>query len=64
MVSGVLLVSATRLGLFLISPLGGELIDGIHLADGSSMTPAAYGSRAFVITNGGSLLGLHVEPPI
>jgi len=31
---------------------------------GSSMTPAAYGSRAFVITNGGSLLGLHVEPPI
>jgi len=63
-VSGVLLVSASRLGLFLINPLGGELIDGIHLADGSSMTPAAYGSRAFVITNGGSLLGLHVEPPI
>jgi outer membrane protein assembly factor BamB len=63
-VSGALLVSASHLGLFLINPLGGELIDGIHLADGSSMTPAAYGSRAFVITNGGALLGLHVEPPI
>ena len=63
-VSGVLLVSASRLGIFLINPLGGELIDGIHLADGSSMTPAAYGSRAFVMTNGGQLLGLHVAPPI
>lgn len=63
-VSGALLVSASRLGIFLLNPLGGELIDGIHLADGSSMTPAAYGSRAFVMTNGGNLLGLHVEPPI
>ena len=63
-VSGVLLVAASRLGIFLINPLGGELIDGIHLADGSSMTPAAYGSRAFVMTNGGQLLGLHVAPPI
>jgi outer membrane protein assembly factor BamB len=63
-VSGALLISASRLGLFLINPLGGELIDGIHLADGSSMTPAAYGSRAFVMTNGGALLGLHVASPI
>ena len=63
-VSGVLLISASRLGLFLVNPLGGELIDGIHLADGSSMTPAAYGSRAFVMTNGGALLGLHVASPI
>lgn len=63
-VSGVLLVSASRLGIFLLNPLGGELIDGIHLADGSSMTPAAYGSRAFVMTNGGQLLGLHVPSPI
>lgn len=63
-VSGALLVSASRLGIYLLNPLGGELIDGIHLADGSSMTPAAYGSRAFVMTNGGQLLGLHVAPPI
>jgi outer membrane protein assembly factor BamB len=63
LVSGALLISASRLGLFLVSPLGGELIDGLHLADGSSMTPAAYGSRAYVMTNGGSLLGVHVVPP-
>jgi len=63
-VSGVLLISASRLGVFLLNPLGGELIDGLHVADGSSMTPAAYGSRAFVMTNGGALLGLHVAPPI
>ncbi len=63
LVSGALMISASRLGIFLVSPLGGELIDGIHLADGSSMTPAAYGSRAYVMTNGGALLGLHVVPP-
>jgi hypothetical protein len=63
-VSGALLIAASRLGLFLVHPLGGELIDGIHMADGSSMTPAAYGSRAFVMTNGGTLLGLHVASPI
>jgi outer membrane protein assembly factor BamB len=63
-VSGVLMIAASRLGVFLVNPLGGELIDGIHLADGSSMTPAAYGSRAFVMTNGGALLGLHVASPV
>jgi outer membrane protein assembly factor BamB len=63
-VSGVLMIAASRLGVFLVNPLGGELIDGIHLADGSSMTPAAYGSRAYVLTNGGALLGLHVASPI
>ena len=61
--AGTLLVSTTRLGVFLISPLGGDLIDGIHMADGSAMTPAADGSRAFVLTNGGSLLALSVSPP-
>jgi outer membrane protein assembly factor BamB len=62
--SGALLVSTTRLGVFLISPLGGDLIDGIHMADGSAMTPAAEGTRAFVLTNGGSLLALRVTPPL
>jgi hypothetical protein len=49
--------------LFLVSPRGGELIDGIHMADGSAMTPAAIGTRAFVLTNGGSLLSVRVAPP-
>jgi len=62
-IQGALLISATRLGVFLISPLGGELIDGIHMADGSSMTPAAAGAHAFVLTNGGTLLSLQVAAP-
>jgi hypothetical protein len=57
-------MSASRLGVFLVSPLGGELIDGIHVADGASMTPSAFGSRAFVMTNGGTFLSLTVTPPI
>ena len=63
-ISGALLVTASRLGIFLISPLGGELIDGIHVSDGASMTPSAFGSRAFVLTNGGRFLSLTVASPI
>jgi len=63
-ISGALMVSTTRLGIFLLSPLGGDLIDGIHLADGSAMTPAAEGTRAFVLTNAGTLLALRVAPPL
>jgi outer membrane protein assembly factor BamB len=63
-VAGALLVAASELGLFLISPLDGRLIDGIHMVDGSAMTPAAHGLRAFVLTNGGNFLSLHVSPPI
>ncbi len=62
-IAGALLFSASQLGVFLVSPLGGEMIDGIHVADGSSMTPAAFGNRAYVLTNGGSLLSLVVSPP-
>ena len=58
------MITASRLGIFLVSPLGGELIDGIHVADGTSMTPSAFGSRAFVMTNGGTFLSLTVAPPI
>jgi outer membrane protein assembly factor BamB len=63
-INGALLMTVTKLGVFLVSPLGGELIDGIHVADGASMTPSAYGSRAFVMTNGGTFLSLIVESPI
>jgi outer membrane protein assembly factor BamB len=62
-INGALLMTASKLGVFLVSPLGGELIDGIHVADGASMTPSAYGSRAFVVTNGGTFLSLIVAPP-
>jgi hypothetical protein len=30
---------------------------------GFSMAPAAFGLRAFVLSNSGSLLALHVTPP-
>ena len=63
-INGALLLSASRLGVFLLSPLGGELIDGIHVADGVSMAPQAFGSRAFLMTNGGRFLSLTVPSPI
>ena len=62
-VLGALLISTTRLGVFLVSPLDGGIIDGLHLTDGSAMTPAAHGTRAFVVTNGGRLMSLAIAPP-
>ncbi len=63
-IQGALMVSNSRLGLFLVSPLDGGLIDGVDTGDGISMTPATHGRRAFVVTNGGNFLGLYVNPPI
>jgi outer membrane protein assembly factor BamB len=62
-INGALLMTVSKLGVFLVSPLGGELIDGIHVADGASMMPSVFGSRAFVVTNGGTFLSLTVAPP-
>ena len=63
-IQGTLMVGTTRYGIFLFSPLDGAVIDGIDTGTGVAMTPAAYGRRAFVLTNGGTLLGLDVQPPI
>jgi len=62
-VSGALLVNTSKLGVFLLSPTDGSVIDGIHMADGSSHTPAAHGNRAFVVSNHGDLISLHIAPP-
>lgn len=62
-VQGTLMVGTTRYGIFLFSPLDGAVIDGIDTGTGVAMTPAAFGRRAFVLTNGGTLLGLDVQPP-
>jgi outer membrane protein assembly factor BamB len=62
-IAGALLVGTTRYGLFLFSPLDGAMIDGIQTGAGFAMTPAAYGRRAFVMSNGGTLLGLHIQAP-
>lgn len=61
---GALLVASSDLGLFLVSPLDGRTIDGFATGEGISMTPAAHGRRAFVVTDGGRLLSLLVAPPL
>jgi outer membrane protein assembly factor BamB len=62
-VAGALLVNSTQLGTYLLSPVDGSLIDGLHFDLGASGTPAAYGNRAFVMTNGGTLVSLRVNVP-
>jgi outer membrane protein assembly factor BamB len=61
---GALMVSTTRQGLFMLSPLDGTIIDGIHTGDGFAMPPATYGRRAFIVSNHTRLLSIHVTPPI
>jgi outer membrane protein assembly factor BamB len=63
-VAGALLVSTTVHGLYLMSPLDGSVIDGLHTDAGFSQAPAAFGLRAFILTNTGSLLGIHITPPV
>lgn len=60
---GALLVATTRYGLFLMSPDNGAVIDGIDIGSGFAQTPVAYGKRAFVMSNEGTLLSLHVDGP-
>jgi outer membrane protein assembly factor BamB len=62
-VLGAVLVGTTRYGVFLLSPLDGGVIDGIHGGGAFAATPAAHGTRAFAFTNEGVLLGLHVQAP-
>ncbi len=63
-IAGALMVSTTMLGVFLLSPIDGSIIDGVHTGEGTAMTPATHGTRAFVVTNGGDFMGIHVAPPI
>jgi outer membrane protein assembly factor BamB len=63
-VAGALLVGTTRYGAFLLSPLGGRPIDGFDLGSGFSQTPAAFGGRAYLLSNAGTLVALQVEPPV
>jgi hypothetical protein len=61
--AGTLLVGTTRYGVFLFSPLDGAVIDGIDTGGGIAMTPVAHGRRAFVLTNAGTLLRIHIDAP-
>jgi len=61
---GALLVTASQLGVFLVNPLDGRVIDGIHATDGISAQAGVAGARAFILTNGGKLLALHLTKPV
>jgi glucose dehydrogenase len=62
-VQGALLVTSSKLGLFLLEPRSGSVIDGLDPETGFSGGAAAFGAKAFVLSNGGILLGLEVEAP-
>jgi outer membrane protein assembly factor BamB len=61
--AGALLIATSRYGLFLVSPLDGAVIDGIETSNGFASTPAAYGRRAFALTNQGVLLSIVIDAP-
>jgi outer membrane protein assembly factor BamB len=63
-VAGAILVGTTRYGLFLMSPRNGKVIDGLDLGSGFAGTPAAYGGRAFAMTNAGTFIGVAITPPV
>jgi outer membrane protein assembly factor BamB len=62
-VAGALLVATTNYGAFLLSPRNGRPIDGFDLGSGFSQSPATYGTRGFVMSNGGTLVAVQVEVP-
>jgi outer membrane protein assembly factor BamB len=62
-IAGALLVTSSKLGLFLFDVQSGLPIDGIDPGTGFTAGARAYGNRAFVLTNAGTLLGLEVVPP-
>lgn len=59
-VGGALLVGTSRYGAFLLSPINGRAIDGLDLGTGFSQTPSAFGNRAYLVSNAGTLLALDV----
>jgi outer membrane protein assembly factor BamB len=62
-IAGALLVGTTRYGAFLLSPQDGRPIDGLDLGTGFIHTPAAFGERGYLLSSGGTFVGIQVEPP-
>lgn len=63
-VAGAIMVGTSRYGIFLMSPRNGKVIDGMDLGTGFAQTPAAFGGRAYAMTNAGTFLGVSVSPPL
>jgi outer membrane protein assembly factor BamB len=62
-VAGAVMFGTSRYGLYLLSPVNGRIIDAFDYGTGFATTPAAYGNRAFALSNAGALLGIQVDPP-
>jgi len=62
-IAGALLVTSSKVGLFLLDSKQGDAIDGIDPGTGFAGGAGVFGNRAFVLTNGGVLLGLQVVTP-
>jgi len=62
-IAGALLLGTTEYGLFLLSPRNGRVIDAIDLGSGFAQTPAVFGDHAYLMSNGGTFLGVTVSPP-
>lgn len=62
-VMGALLVGTSRYGAFLLSPRNGRSIDAFDLGSGFSQTPAAFGNRAYMLTNSGTLVAIEIDRP-
>jgi hypothetical protein len=39
-------------------------MDGLDLGTGFAQTPAAFGDRAYILSNAGTLLGIQVASPV
>lgn len=63
-VAGAIVLGTTRYGMFLLSPRDGSVIDAFNLESGFAATPAAYGTRVFALTSGGTFLGLGIDAPL
>ncbi|MFO0553198.1 MAG: PQQ-binding-like beta-propeller repeat protein [Polyangiaceae bacterium] len=62
-ITGALMVTTTRYGIFLVEPTRGGVIDGIEPGSEVAQTPGVRGRHAYVMTNAGELIGLVVQPP-
>ena len=63
-ISGAILLGTTQYGLFLLSPRNGKVIDAVDLGSGFAQTPTVFGGHAYMMSNGGTFLGVTVAPPV
>jgi len=60
---GALLFGTTRYGMFLVQPLDGGVLDGVHSGGAFAGAPATYGMQSFIMSSGGTLWAFEIQPP-